>query len=208
MITVVDYGASNLSSISNMLRKIDVAAEVTADPDVVRRASKLLLPGVGAFDAGMAGLQARGLDEAMAERVRDGVPVLGVCLGAQLFTRRSDEGGARGLGWLGAETVAFDRASMALSEGRALPVPHMGWSELALGEPSRLLQALPDEARFYFCHSYHLAPDLPGMARATVSYGYPFAAVLEHENVVAAQFHPEKSHRYGMAVLRNFSDRY
>lgn len=209
MITVVDYGASNLSSISNMLRKIGVAAEITADPDVVRRASKLLLPGVGSFDAGMEGLQRIGLGEAMRERVLgEGVPILGVCLGAQLFTRRSDEGTEPGLGWLDAETVRFDRAQMELSDGRPLPVPHMGWSEIQVEAPSRLLTDLPDESRFYFCHSFHLAPGTSAAVQATVRYGYPFAAVLEQENIVAAQFHPEKSHRYGMAVLRNFAERY
>lgn len=205
MITIVDFGVGNLESIRNMLAKVGVVAEITARPDVVRRAEKLILPGVGAFDHGIESLRERGLEEALQERVRhDGVPVLGICLGAQLLTEGSDEGCEPGLGWIPGRTVRFDRGRLADTDR----VPHMGWADLAVVRESRLLQDLPEAPRFYFVHSYHLRPVDDAAVVGMATHGYPFAAVIERDNILGVQFHPEKSHRYGMQLLRNFAERY
>lgn len=202
MIAVVDYGLGNLGSILNMLRKLGVPARVTSLPDEIAAADKLVLPGVGSFDSGMAALEERGLVPALNRRVIDeGTPLLGLCLGMQLMTRGSEEGRRPGLGWIDATTVRFRFGA----EGPRLPVPHMGWNSVRVERRAPVLASLPDPARFYFVHSYHLACVSPETVLATACYGYDFPAVVGRDNLVGTQFHPEKSHRYGMALLRSFA---
>jgi imidazole glycerol-phosphate synthase subunit HisH len=202
MIAIVDCGIGNVGSVANMFRKIGVPAVVSGDPVIVAEAEKLVLPGVGAFDHGMTRLRASGLVPILARRVlHDKTPILGICLGLQLFSRDSEEGVCPGLGWLPASTVRF-RFSDA--EQGLLKVPHMGWNTVyparAEGWPS-----LSGQPRFYFVHSYHLACDFPDDVLATARYGYEFAVAVRRENLAGVQFHPEKSHRFGMAVLRDFA---
>lgn len=205
MIAIIDYGVGNLASIHNMLRKIGVASVITAEPEEIERADKLILPGVGSFDYGMRSLEERGLAPLLRDRVvGHGVPVLGICLGVQLFTRGSDEGQVPGLGWIAGETVRFDRERLS----PAHRIPNMGWANVEVARESRLLHGLPAESRFYFVHSYHLQCEEPGDVIARAVHGYPFAAAVERDNVLGVQFHPEKSHRFGMALLRNFAERY
>jgi glutamine amidotransferase len=204
VITIVDYGVGNLMSIQNMLGKLGVGSRISAEPRELRTANKIILPGVGAFAHGMERLRAMGFEEPLGERVmNDGVPILGICLGMQLFSRRSDEGDVPGLGWLDADAVSFDRSRLQQHHR----VPHMGWSEIDVTRPSRLFDEAP-ERRFYFVHSYHVACHDQSDVLAWSTHGYPFVAAVERNNIVGVQFHPEKSHRYGMALLRNFAERY
>ena len=201
-ITIVNYGMGNLGSIVNMLKKIGVAAIVTSEPAAVASAQKLILPGVGSFDGAMENLHATGLVEALEKAVRvEATPILGLCLGMQLFTQNSEEGQRPGLGWIDAQTVRFK------FDGRdGLKVPHMGWS---------VIRARPDDAlfrmrdnrtpRFYFAHSYYVVTEHESDILAEADYGHPFVAAVQHENVVGLQFHPEKSHSFGFDVLRNFA---
>jgi glutamine amidotransferase len=202
MIAIVDCGIGNLGSVLNMLRRVGAPAVVTGDPGVVADAEKLVLPGVGAFDHGMTSLRRSGLIPTLERRVlNEGVPILGICLGLQLFMQSSEEGVEPGLGWLHGRTVRF-RLGDDRHEG--LKVPHMGWNTVKPARPG-VWPSLRDGPRFYFVHSYHVECDDAADVLATARYGYDFAAAARRGNVVGVQFHPEKSHRYGMALLRDFA---
>jgi glutamine amidotransferase len=204
MITIVDYGVGNLGSIVNMLKKAGAKAQASSDPNDLRQAEKLILPGVGAFDAGMKKLNETGLVPVLNELVLDKkVPVIGLCLGMQLMTKRSEEGTEAGLGWIDAETVRFKFGA----ENAHLKVPHMGWNTLDICRPHPLVADLGAEPRFYFVHSYHIVCANETDVVANTDYGYPFAAIISRGNILGAQFHPEKSHRFGMQLLRNFAER-
>ncbi len=199
MITIVDYGMGNLGAVLNMFKRIGVRARVAAGPDEVRDAERLVLPGVGAFDAAMQRINGSGLREALEHKARvDKVPLLGICLGMQLLTRGSEEGTEPGLGWIGATTRRFPPLP-------GLKVPHMGWNLVQPTRPHPLTDALPPEPRFYFVHSYHVQVDDPADSLLRAHYGIDFDAAIGHGNIVGAQFHPEKSHRFGMALLGNFA---
>lgn len=203
MIVIVDYDMGNVGSIANMLRRIGAPAEISADPERIAAASKLILPGVGAFDTGMANLARSGLLPLLSEKVvEQGTPVLGICLGMELLARDSEEGSCSGLGWIQGRIVRF-----RFPEGREdLNVPHMGWNAVRPSGGSVLLRDLPEDPRFYFVHSYHFVCDRVEDAAGWTSYGYDFASVVERGHIMGTQFHPEKSHRFGMALLRNFAD--
>lgn len=202
MITIVNYGVGNLNSIANMLKKVGVAAEITSSSDVISRAKKLIMPGIGAFDAGMERLEASGLIPLLTDRVvHASIPTLGICLGMQLMTRGSEEGRRPGLGWIAATTRRFDRAA-----DPTLRIPHMGWNIAKAVRPSRLLENCPEEPRFYFTHSYYVHCENPDDRLLTVDHGrMSFDAGFEHANLMGVQFHPEKSHRFGMWLLKNFA---
>jgi glutamine amidotransferase len=200
MIIIVNYGMGNVGSIANMHKKIGVPAAVSSDADAIRSADKLILPGVGAFDEGMRNLADRGLLPVLNERVvEQKTPVLGICLGMQLMTAGSEEGSRPGLGWMPGRTVRFR------VNGNGLKVPHMGWNTVHPQAPSRLFGGLPVPSRFYFVHSDHVRCDCPEVIAATVNHGYDFPAALEYGHVYGVQFHPEKSHRFGMALLKRFA---
>ena len=190
----------NIGSLRNMFRRIGVATDVCADPDSVARAKKLLLPGVGAFDAAMARINATGLGEVIRRRaMSDHVPTLGVCLGMQLLTEGSDEGALPGLGLISARARRFPRET-------GLKVPHMGWNLVEKTNPSSLTTPLSDDARFYFVHSYYVEVADQRDSILKARYGARFDAAIQHGNIFGAQFHPEKSHRFGMAFLKAFAD--
>lgn len=204
MIAIVDYGMGNLGSIANMLKKVGAQSTISSDPQIITAADKLVLPGVGAFDNGMRNLAQRRLVELLnAQVLQHKKPILGLCLGMQLFTRASEEGQLKGLGWINAQTVRFkfDQANADLK------IPHMGWNTLRIHRPHPLLADLEKDARFYFVHSYHLICNDPESALATTTYGYDFASVVAQDNILGAQFHPEKSHKFGMKLLKNFAER-
>lgn len=203
-IVIVDYGLGNLASILNMLRKVGARdAAISSDAGDIARAGKLILPGVGAFDNGMANLAERGLIPVLNERVRDAhIPVLGICLGLQLFAAQSEEGRLPGLGWIDADTVRFDAADARGS----IKVPHMGWNTMTVCGSSPLFDGLGDDTRFYFVHSYHLRCRDADDVTATTHYGYDFPASVRRGNIMGTQFHPEKSHKYGARLLKNFVD--
>jgi glutamine amidotransferase len=203
LIVVVDFGTGNSGSVVNMIKKAGGEAVVSSDPAVVLAASKLVLPGVGAFDHGMKNLRSRGLVEPLTRKAREGkTPLLGICLGFQLLSRGSEEGTLPGLGWLDADTVRFRPG-----EGASIKVPHMGWNTLSLRRESPLLGLLPPEARFYFVHSYHVVCRNEEDVLAVTRHGIDFVSAARRGNIFGTQFHPEKSHRYGLQVMRNFVER-
>jgi glutamine amidotransferase len=202
MISVIDYGVCNLGSMLNMLRKVGAEARLVSTAAELDGAEKLILPGVGAFDNGITALRERGLVEPLRRKVlEDKVPLLGVCLGMQMLGRGSEEGSMDGLGLVDAEARRF---RFAPDSGHK--VPHMGWNLLAPRRDSALLRELDARTRFYFCHSYHMVCNDPADVLASATYGGDFVAMIQHDNIYGAQFHPEKSHRFGMALLHNFAE--
>lgn len=201
MIVIIDYGLGNLASVQNMFRKIGVKdVIISADPEIINKADKLLLPGVGAFDAGMRKLEATGLIPLLNQKVNlEKAPILGICLGMQMLTKNSEEGEKPGLGWLDAETIKF-RPDPALK----LKVPHMGWAYVKVKKENPLL-ALESHDRFYFVHSYHVVCKHENQSIASAEFSGEFTCMVQNDNVFGTQFHPEKSHRFGMKILSNFS---
>ncbi len=202
-IAIVDYGMGNLGSIRNMLERVGASAAITSDPDQIRGAEKMVLPGVGSFDTGMTNLEERGLVDLLNELVlNEGKPILGICLGVQLFTRSSDEGELPGLGWIAGDTRRF-----ALDDRPDLKIPHMGWNLCEPVDREHLFAEMEEPARFYFVHSYHLACDDAADVLCHATYGYRFAAGVRRGNIYGVQFHPEKSLRFGLTLLQNFTER-
>ena len=198
MITILDCGMGNVAAVANMVRRIGGEATLSADPEQVRSARRLILPGVGAFDAGVAALRERGLDAAIAEAVGQGAELLGICLGMQLLFESSEEGSQPGLA-LVPGTVRRLRAAE-----HGLRVPHMGWDQVRPTRASRLFAADGAEQRFYFVHSFYPECRDQGDVAAVATYGHDFACAVARGSVLGVQFHPEKSHRFGMALLRRF----
>lgn len=200
MITVVDYGVGNIGAIINMADYLGIDAEASGDPEKIRNASKLILPGVGAFDKAMLTLQNRGLIEPLNEAaLKRQIPVLGICLGMQLLARRSDEGVQSGLGW-----IAADVLRITLPPESPLKVPHIGWLEVKPARMSALFDPAVHNERFYFDHGYYVQCDSPQDVAATIDYGVELCCAVNSGNVSGVQFHPEKSHRFGMRVLEAF----
>lgn len=197
-IGLVDYGLGNLGSVENMLRRVGAQTRRVSTADALDECDKVLLPGVGSFDTGMAKLAERGLDGAIVTFARSGRPLLGICLGMQLLLDASDEGSAAGLGLIPGRSVRFPTAP-------GLRVPHMGWNRVFPSRPDPLTDSIPTDNRFYFVHSYHVVPNDPNHVLATARYGTPFAAMVKDGNVAGAQFHPEKSHSFGKALLKDFA---
>ncbi|HBC07621.1 MAG TPA: imidazole glycerol phosphate synthase subunit HisH [Rhodospirillaceae bacterium] len=204
MIAIVDIGIGNLGAIKNMLRKVGAQAEITDSAEAIKAADKIVLPGVGAFDHGMGALAASGLMDTLNEQVLNaGKPILGICLGAQMLGRRSEEGSLPGLGWIDMDVVRFPRDA-------GIKIPHMGWNTVAPTMPGGRIHPLfaggEDTPRFYFVHSFHFECDRPEDVTATCVYGKSFAAAVARGNIWGVQFHPEKSHRFGAALLRSFAE--
>ncbi len=203
MIVVVDYGIGNLFSIINMLEYLGYAAEISSDPRVIERASQLILPGVGAFDCAMKSLENLDLVGPLNTAVLDRqAPVLGVCLGMQLLGKGSEEGQkVQGLGWIDAVTVR-----LSPPQGSGLKVPHVGWSEVKPSPCAPLFRHMGPDARFYFTHSYHVQCANESDVAARYDYGGNFCCAISRGNIHGVQFHPEKSHRFGMALLQSFAE--
>jgi glutamine amidotransferase len=185
-----------------MLRKVgEYEVEITNDIDLLKDADKLILPGVGKFDYGMERLHESGLVDQLTDLVIDKKKtILGICLGAQLMTKRSDEGQLPGLGWVDGETVSFDRTLLNDSD----KIPHMGWNYTETSKDVVLFQDMYTDPRFYFVHSYHLKMNNTEDEWLTTEYGYKFCSAYQHNNIYACQFHPEKSHKFGMKLMENF----
>jgi glutamine amidotransferase len=226
MLAIINYGLGNLTSIQNMCRRIGVEAQITHDASLIESADRLILPGVGHFKRGMENLHASGLKQLLDRLVLvEKRPILGICLGAQLMTGHSEEGDTEGLGWVDADTIRFRDSAL-----NGLKIPHMGWREIDIkgeplpsGEPlprgantpgsekslwgeNPLWAGLPSEPRFYFVHSYHFEFRQQQEVTATSLYGYDFACAFRKDNIFGTQFHPEKSHKFGMKLLENFSN--
>ena len=219
IITIIDYGASNIRSVQKAFEHIGVETRLTADPDAVRRADKLALPGVGAFGSGMDGLCRRDLPAAIREAVRRGVPFLGVCVGMQLLFDESDEMGThQGLGLIPGRVTRFPANFTIRKPVLSLPqdsqstihhlkVPHMGWNQLEPVGEHPLLQGIQSGDYAYFVHSYYCEPEEATAVLAWTDYGFPFASVVAQDNIYGLQFHPEKSQSVGLRILENFIKR-
>lgn len=201
VVVIIDYGMGNIRSVVNKIQRAGHDALVSYDPEIIKRADKLILPGVGHFLNGMKKLGERNLINTLNERVlQDKVPILGICLGMQLLTRYSEEGNAQGLGWLDAETVRF-----TLNDIRH-KVPHMGWNSVDRKKESPLLKDIPDNRQYYFVHSYHVKCNSKEDILTISHYGYDFVSSVQRGNIFGTQFHPEKSHVWGEKMLNNFLD--
>jgi imidazole glycerol-phosphate synthase subunit HisH len=197
-VSVVGYGLGNLGSVTNMLRRIGAEPRIASTPEQIEASERLLLPGIGAFDTGMTLLHDTGLADAVRSFAATGKPLLGICLGMQLLMDSSEEGSEPGLGLIAGSSRRFD-------EAEGIRVPHVGWNTLAPTRSDPLVAALPDDSRFYFVHSYRVVPDAAADTLAVTQYGGPFSSMIRSGNVMGAQYHPEKSHAFGMQILRNFS---
>lgn len=201
MIGIVDYGVGNLASIRNMLQRVNTSSVISSDQQVLASVDALILPGVGAFDTGISNLRNSGLWDFLNEAVLvKRIPILGICLGVQLLTEGSDEGQLTGLGWIRGRTIAFDRSKLSPQE----KVPNMGWRDITIERSSALTENLPPEPRFYFVHSFHLQCMNPEDSIISCRHGYKFTVGVQRDNIWGVQFHPEKSHKFGMRLLENF----
>jgi imidazole glycerol-phosphate synthase subunit HisH len=199
MIAIVDYGLGNLTSVSSACRKLDFDAVVTQEVSKLDDAEKLILPGVGAFGDGMRLLRERNLIEPLSRMVQSGKPVLGICLGFELIAESSEEFGFfQGLGWIKAHVRRLTPTDPSLR------IPHVGWNSLRQVRNSVLFRDVPDNALFYFVHSYCLPTSEKELPVGICDYGGPFVAAIEQGNIYGTQFHPEKSQRHGLTMLRNF----
>jgi len=201
MITIIDYGMGNLASIKNMLKKVGEQSVITNDLDKISNAEKLILPGVGSFGQGMENLNAKGMTELIRRKALvEKTPLLGICLGMQLFTKHSEEGNVDGLGLIDAKTVKFN---LHESHGN-LKIPHMGWADVEINSSNFIFEGIEEIPRYYFVHSYHVECANEEDIMTTTEHGYSFCSGVRKENVFGVQFHPEKSHKFGMALLKNF----
>lgn len=201
MVLIVDYGMGNIRSVEKAFKRLETDVVFSMDPNEIRNAAKILLPGVGHFKKGMANLEERGLIEPLKEAGRSGVPFLGICLGMQLLTSYSDEGQVAGLGLVDVHTKSF-------SKGLPQKIPHMGWNSIQVIKSIPLLNGINEQDSFYFAHSYRVE-EVEGEAIAAVTeYGDKFGSVINSGSVLGVQFHPEKSHDSGLKILQNFIDYY
>ena len=204
MIAIVDYGMANLRSVEKALAMVGGSPVITSDPEIVARAERVVLPGVGAFCACMSNLNARGLNEAVLQAIECGKPFLGICVGLQmLFESSTEMGVSPGLGILSGRVIRFFE-EQAPPGSEVLKVPHIGWNALRVNKDSQILCGLDEGARAYFVHSYYPVPTDPSIVSATSDYGIDFCCAVETRNIAATQFHPEKSGAVGLQILRNF----
>lgn len=204
MIAVIDYGIGNVNSIINIFNKIGVPSMLTNDIEQIGKANKLILPGVGSFDEGMQRLKKSGLVDIIKKHaIEDRKPLLGICLGMQMLGRRSEEGEEPGLNF-----IPFDNKRFVFENNTSLKIPHMGWDIVTItGKDDPLIEGLNQIQRYYFAHSYHAVCDSEDNVLMRCEYGYSFAAAVKKGNIYGVQFHPEKSHQFGMALLGNFARR-
>ena len=206
MITIIDYGMGNLGSIANMIKKVGGQSLITLELNEIKKATKLLLPGVGSFDNAVKNLQDLSLIDIIRKKViEDKTPILGICLGMQLLTHSSEEGKLKGFGFIDAEAKKFNFDTL----DENFPAPHMGWNKTQLQKESKLYIDNDDiNRRFYFVHSYAVTCNNEADILTTTHYGYDFVSSFEKDNIIGCQFHPEKSHKYGMKLLKNFVENY
>jgi glutamine amidotransferase len=196
---IIDYGAGNIGSVLNLVRKVGGTPHLVKEPEQLITVEKLILPGVGSFDNGMTMLNASGMIPALQNKVLiENIPILGICLGAQLFTRRSEEGVLPGLGWIKADTVKFCFSDSSLK------IPHMGWNYINIVHDHPIFSGMYPDPKFYFVHKYYMKPDNEDSILTSTVYGSRFTSGIYQNNIIGFQFHPEKSHKYGMKIIENF----
>ena len=204
MITIIDYKTGNLGSIQNILKRIGEKSIITTDKNEIATAKKLILPGVGAFDTGMGNLKALDLVDILNQKVLiEKTPVLGICLGMQILSKNSEEGLLPGLGWINGEARRFKFVDTS-----EYKIPHMGWNYVRQHKASNLFKDMSSEDRFYFVHSFFFKADDESDILASSTYEIEFTSAIEKGNILGVQFHPEKSHKFGMQLLKNFVDYY
>ena len=204
MIAIIDYGLGNLGSIKNMLKIIGKKSVITNDIDVIKKSEKIILPGVGSFDEGIYQLEKRNLIETIKKEANNGKPILGICLGMQLLGIDSEEGNSKGLNLIPFHNVRFNFKDKQDSIYN-LKIPHMGWNEVEFKRETFVNVDIKDKQRYYFVHSYHAICIDSNDILMTCNYGYDFVAAVQRGNIIGVQFHPEKSHDFGMKILKNFS---
>lgn len=203
MITIVDYGLGNVGAFANTYKRMDVPVRTARTADELASAERIILPGVGAFDAAMDMLDGSGMRDTLEELVvSQGKPVIGICVGMQMLAEGSDEGDRPGLGWIPGRVRHFANAP----SNADLPMPHMGWNDVKPAAGEALFRGLEADARFYFLHSFYFEPADAADAAAHASYGLEFASAVRRGNVYGVQFHPEKSHHFGSTLLKNFAE--
>lgn len=199
-ITIVDCGIGNIKSVQRMIEYVGGTAEIVSDSNIAKQAGKLILPGVGAFDSGMSALNAQGWIETLNYlALEKQIPVMGICLGMQLLCRKSEEGINKGLGWFDADVVAFDSNKLG-----NLKIPHMGWANVIAKKENPLIRDEIEISRFYHVHKYHVVCDNDNDILAESNYGINFTSSISKNNIFGVQFHPEKSHKFGMQLFKNF----
>lgn len=202
MTGIIDYGLGNLGSIYNMLDVIGEDSIISDNPQKLHECDRLILPGVGSFDVGMKNLEEKSLINCLKKEVSEGKSILGICLGMQLLGRKSEEGASLGLGF-----IPFDTVKFSFDKTLKLKIPHMGWDIVTFTQENKLLSEIDGRQRYYFVHSYHAKCDSERNVLMRCEYGYEFAASVVNENVYGVQFHPEKSHDFGMRLLKNFVEK-
>jgi glutamine amidotransferase len=204
MITIIDYGMGNLGSIANMIKRIGHKSEITNNISFINSAEKIILPGVGHFDKAMQNINSLGLLEIIRKKaLKDKTPMLGICLGMQLMCKQSEEGKEQGLCLVDAEVKRF-----SFPENQFIKIPHMGWNLVIARKDHALFSKMYPEPRFYFVHSYHVVCNNLNDVLSTTNYGIDFHSSFSSENILGVQFHPEKSHKFGMLLLKNFIDNF
>ena len=202
MIAIIDYGMANLRSVQKALEHVGASAEIVSQPEQIKRADKIIVPGVGAFKDAIATLRSSGLAQPVIDHINASKPFLGICLGLQmLFDVGYEDGEHKGLGILRGKVVRFD-----VDQKQGLKVPHMGWNQLNIVRRSPLLRDLPDQSGVYFVHSYYVVPEDESVISTTTDYGRPFVSSIWRDNLLATQFHPEKSQKVGLQILKNFAE--
>lgn len=203
MIQIVDYGLGNIKAFANVYHKLGIPFGIAKTPDALQAATKIILPGVGAFDAAMHLLNASGMRSTLDRKVmQEKVPVLGICVGMQMLAHSSEEGIAPGLKWIEGVVKKFDASLLA----HKTHLPHMGWNDVVPKRSGTLFKGLESDARFYFLHSYYFHCHHEKDMAASTAYGCSFSSAVQHNNVYGVQFHPEKSHHYGVQLLKNFAE--
>lgn len=202
MIGLVDYGLGNIQALANIYRRLDIPVVAASTPEQLTQADRLILPGVGSFDWAMSRLNASGMRECLDALVREEKrPVLGICVGMQMLAQRSEEGELPGLGWVDGEVRRFDESAFAVKA----QLPHMGWNDAMPRHTDCLFRGI-EAPRFYFLHSYYFCPSAAEDILSVTDYGLPFASAVRRGHVYGTQFHPEKSHGWGVSLLRNFAE--
>lgn len=202
MITVIDYGIGNLRSVQKSFERAGIEVQITSDPTEIKNAEKLVLPGVGHFAKGMDNLNKSGLVGILNKKVlEDKTPILGICLGMQLMTTHSEEGDTKGLNWVDAETVRFDK-----DPSKKFKVPHIGWNDIQFSNNSPLCKGIKSDSQYYFVHTYYVLCKNKSNVITETEYGTSFHSGFQHDNIYGVQFHPEKSYSAGLQMLKNFSE--